>query len=210
MDPAIPVAGSCPEAIRSEAIAKELATVSVLKRTKNLQKAFTDSMVADCLSFSGTPHERTRMRLSTTPARGRMLTAALLTAYILGVALVVLWPTPVDAAAHGLIQQVLSALHRAGVPDWFDDDLIESAANVVMFIPLGLLTALLLPSGWRWLTPAGALLFSAAIELCQQSFLPGRHASLQDVWVNTLGAAIGTVLAYAWLERRRNRRPVTR
>ena len=35
-------------------------------------------------------------------------------------------------------------------------------------------------------------------------------ASLQDVWVNTLGAAIGTVLAYAWLERRRNRRPVTR
>jgi hypothetical protein len=34
MDPAIPAAGSCPEAIRSEAIAKELATVSVLKRTK--------------------------------------------------------------------------------------------------------------------------------------------------------------------------------
>ncbi|MGM0929763.1 MAG: VanZ family protein [Actinomycetota bacterium] len=78
-----------------------------------------------------------------------------------------------------------------------------------MFVPLGFLTALLLPSGWRWLT-RGALLLSVAIEWCQASFLPGRHASLQDGWVNTLGASIGTVLAYTWLERRRNRRPVTR
>ncbi|MET1153069.1 VanZ family protein, partial [Arthrobacter sp.] len=117
---------------------------------------------------------------------------------------------PMDAVANGLMQHVLSALRRAGAPGWFDYNLIESTANVVMFVPLGFLTALLLPSGWRWLTPAGALLFSVAIEWCQQSFLPGRHASVQDVWVNTLGAAIGTVLAYAWLERRRNRRPVTR
>jgi glycopeptide antibiotics resistance protein len=149
------------------------------------------------------------MRLGTPPARGRVLTATLLAVYIFAVALIVLWPTPVDAVAIGLTRHVLSALHRAGAPDWFDYNLIESAANVVMFVPLGFLTALLLPSGWRWLTPAGALLFSAAIEWCQQSFLPGRFASLQDVWVNTLGAALGTVLAYAWLERR-NRRPVTR
>jgi glycopeptide antibiotics resistance protein len=144
------------------------------------------------------------------PERGRLTTATLLAVYILALGLVVLWPSPVDAVANGLVRHLLSSLHRAGVPDWFDYNLIESGANVLMFIPLGLLTALLLPSGWRWLTPAGALLFSGAIEWCQKSFLPGRHASLQDVWVNTLGAAIGTVLAYAWLERRRNRRPVTR
>ncbi|MET1153010.1 VanZ family protein [Arthrobacter sp.] len=150
------------------------------------------------------------MRRGIPPERGRLTTATLLAVYIFAVALVVLWPTPVDAAARGLIQQVLSALHHAGVPGWFDYTLIESAANVLMFVPLGFLTALLLPSDWRWLTPAGAFLFSGAIEWCQQSFLPGRYASLQDVWVNTLGAALGTVLAYAWLERRRNRRPVTR
>lgn len=150
------------------------------------------------------------MPLGTSPVRGRVLYATLLAVYALVVSLVVFWPTPVDAAANGLIQRVLSVLHRAGVPGWFNYNLIESAANIVMFVPLGFLTALLLPSGWRWLTPPGALLFSVAIEWCQQSFLPGRHASLQDVWVNTLGAAIGTVLAYAWLEHRRNQRPVTR
>ncbi|MEV7648953.1 VanZ family protein [Arthrobacter sp. NPDC089319] len=171
----------------------------------------TDNMVAGC-----PPHptvnlrERSPMRLGTPLMRGRILTATLLAAYIVVVAVVVLWPTPVDAAANGLIRQVLSALHRAGIPDWFDYNLIESGANVVMFIPLGLLTALLLPSALRWLTPAGALVFSGAIEWCQQAFLPGRYASLQDVWVNTLGAAVGTVLAYAWLEHLRNRRPVTR
>jgi glycopeptide antibiotics resistance protein len=145
------------------------------------------------------------MRLGKPPARGRVLTATLLAVYIFAVALVVLWPTPLDAVASGLIQRVLSALQRAGAPNWFDYNLIESGANVVMFVPLGFLAALLLPSVLRWLTPAGALLFSGAIEWCQQSFLPGRHASLQDVWVNTLGAAIGTALAYAWLERRRKR-----
>ncbi len=150
------------------------------------------------------------MRRGTPPERGRLTAATLLAVYILALALVVLWPTPMDAVANGLVQHVLSALHRAGAPVWFDYNLIESGANVVMFVPLGFLTALLLPAGWRWLTPAGALVFSAAIEWCQQAFLPGRHASLQDVWVNTLGAAIGTVLAYAWLEHRRNRRPVTR
>jgi glycopeptide antibiotics resistance protein len=149
------------------------------------------------------------MRFGTPAARSRTLTAAMLAVYIFGVALVVLWPTPVDAAAQGFIQEVLSALHRAGLPDWLDYNLVESGANVVMFIPLGFLTALLLPAGLRWLTPGGAMVFSAAIEWCQQAFLPGRYASLQDVWVNTLGAALGTVLAYAWLERR-NRRPVTR
>ena len=150
------------------------------------------------------------MRRGTPPDPGRLTTATLLAVYLFALALVVLWPTPMDAVANGLVLHVLSALQRAGAPGWFDYNLIESAANVVMFVPLGFLTALLLPSGWRWLTPAGALLLSVAIEWCQQAFLPGRHASLQDVWVNTLGAAIGTVLAYAWLERRRNRRPVTR
>ena len=159
-----------------------------------MQKAFTASMVANCQScFSTVTTLHGRTHHVAWHHTGSWPPAPLPCCWrstSLALALVVLWPTPVDAAANGLIRQVLSALHRAGIPDWFDDNLIESGANVVMFIPLGLLTALLLPSGLRWLTPAGALLFSGAIEWCQQSFLPGRYASLQDVWVNTLGAAI--------------------
>ena len=89
--------------------------------------------------------------------------------------LVVLWPTPVDAAANGLIRRVLSALHRAGMPGWFDYNLIESGANVVMFIPLGLTDRPVAAIRLALAHAGRSVVFSAAIEWCQQSFLPGRQ-----------------------------------
>ena len=145
------------------------------------------------------------MRLRTSRERARLLHLCLLAGYALLVAVAVLWPTPVDAGANSTLQAVLAALHEAGGPRWIDYNLVESGANVLMFVPLGLLAALLMPTGWRSLAPAGAFLLSGAVEWAQREFLPGRYASLQDVWTNTLGAALGTVLAYAWLEFRQNR-----
>ena len=71
----------------------------------------------------------------------------------------------------------------------------ESLANLLMFIPIGLLLRLSLPS-WRLtallaVSAAGSL----AIELVQYLLLPGRTPTLVDVVSNSGGAAIGLVLA---------------
>ena len=69
-------------------------------------------------------------------------------------------------------------------------DALEKAANVVMFVPLGLLMALLLPPGRRWISVPTLAAYSAAIELIQL-LIPGRVSTVTDVVMNTLGAAIG-------------------
>jgi len=70
--------------------------------------------------------------------------------------------------------------------------LFNVAGNIVLFLPLGILLPLL----WRrWTlsrTTFAALLLSAGIELLQ--FYTGRGADIDDVMLNTLGAAIGYIV----------------
>ncbi|MCG2620502.1 VanZ family protein [Arthrobacter sp. I2-34] len=111
-------------------------------------------------------------------------------------ALIVLWPVPVDRPATGALQDVLDALHRHGVPAWINYGTVESAANVLLFVPFGLFAGLLLPRRRRWLVLAGAVLLSAGIELAQSSLLPERFGTVQDVLANTLGAALGAAASF--------------
>jgi glycopeptide antibiotics resistance protein len=87
----------------------------------------------------------------------------------------------------------------------------EQFANVVLFLPVGLLLRLAMPR-----PPAVALLAlmcaaSIGIEVVQYLVLPDRVPSLIDVLTNVGGAAIGLVLgedadrAWRWLRRRRAR-----
>lgn len=144
---------------------------------------------------------------SVSNTRSKQVAAGLLVLWLTLVGVVVLWPTPVDSAARGLIKASLNWLHAAGVPSFVDYNLVETGANVLMFAPIGGLTAVLLPPAYRWLAVAGAFLLSLAIELVQDMLLPERFASLQDVLANTLGAALGTIAVWSWLERRAQRSP---
>jgi len=119
-------------------------------------------------------------------------------------ALIVLWPVPVDRPASGLLGDVLDALHRHGVPAWIDYGVVEAAANVLLFVPFGLLAGLLLPRRRRWLAVAAAVLLSAGIELAQSGLLPERFGTVQDVLANTAGAVLG--VAASLLPGRRVRR----
>ncbi|HNT38313.1 MAG TPA: VanZ family protein [Rubrivivax sp.] len=85
-------------------------------------------------------------------------------------------------------------------PPWLTP--LDEALNFAGYLPLGLLLAVAaLHSGWRMhrslllalLLPA---LLSYANEVVQH-FLPGRHPSLKDWAMNTLGAAAGALLAAA-------------
>lgn len=131
------------------------------------------------------------------PVRRRRLLVAPLVSYLLALSLIAFWPSPVDEGAFGLINRVLRILHRLGVPGWFDYSLIESGANVLLFIPFGILVAAFLPLRRAWLALPIGILASTSIELGQELFRPERVATPRDVLANALGAAIGTAIVYA-------------
>lgn len=75
--------------------------------------------------------------------------------------------------------------------------------NVVMFIPLGALFALLDPGHtdkWRYVLPLG-LILTTVIETTQLLLRLG-HCDLEDLFANTLGACIGLLLVKIYLRFR--------
>lgn len=118
-----------------------------------------------------------------------------LTAYIVVLGLIALWPLPVDRAGGELLARALRKLHRWGFPGWVDYGFVEAVSNVLLFVPLGALVVWLLGSSYGWVGPAAGLLLSILIELAQFLFLPYRYPTLTDVAANTFGAVLGTLLA---------------
>jgi glycopeptide antibiotics resistance protein len=133
--------------------------------------------------------------------------------FALGLILVVVvtitfWPTPVDRPFRGALVRILASLHGHGMPGWITYSFVESASNVVMFVPLGALIAILaLPSLW-WTSAVFGFLASLIIEFGQMELLPQRVASAADVAANTAGALLGGVvictLRYALRRRSRH------
>jgi VanZ family protein len=114
-----------------------------------------------------------------------------LTAYLAGLAIVGFWPTPVDKPIFARLSAVLKYLHGHGVPAWFDYHFVEASANVAMFVPLGILAAMALPTKTWWRLAAIGLLASLCMEVGQLLFISARFSSALDVVMNTCGAVIG-------------------
>lgn len=70
----------------------------------------------------------------------------------------------------------------------------EALGNIALFVPLGLLLALALPTVYLSLLLAVAGAASLAIEVTQYLALPDRVPALLDIAMNTAGAAAGLVL----------------
>ncbi|WIB62049.1 VanZ family protein [Curtobacterium sp. MCLR17_007] len=146
-----------------------------------------------------------RTRAVAPTPRSRRLATTLLALYGIGVLLVGFWGSPVDAGAHPGILRVLDLAHRAGLPLWFGYGALEFTANVLFFVPLGLLVVLRLGTRAWWAGAAAGLVVSAAIEVGQALFLPARFASLDDVLANTSGAVIGAMAGVVLLGLRGRR-----
>jgi len=70
--------------------------------------------------------------------------------------------------------------------------LAGAAGNVALFLPFGFLVPVLAPGMDRWWRTVGAgLALSLAIELTQLAFPGLRRPDVNDVLMNTLGAALG-------------------
>ncbi|MDQ0822099.1 VanZ family protein [Arthrobacter sp. V4I6] len=124
-------------------------------------------------------------------------------AYAMILGAIAMWPTPVDRAGAGLLAEALKELHQRGMPGWIDYAFVESASNVLLFVPLGILVVWILGRRNWWAGGAAGLVLSALIELAQFVFLPARYPTLLDVAANTAGATLGGLLTLLVLTLRR-------
>lgn len=104
-----------------------------------------------------------------------------------------------------VVNTVLDALHGKGLLLWVDYSLVEFTANILMFVPLGVLVAIVLPRRLRWLLLVIGTVFSTLIELTQL-LIPGRFSDVGDVIANSAGFLIGAGLTLLVKAIRRSRR----
>lgn len=94
--------------------------------------------------------------------------------------------------------QIFGFLHWAELTpgyEWITFDLLERTGNILLFVPIGIVSHLVVPRR-RWgLSLAIGPILSIGIELVQWLFLAGRTGSAGDVLVNSFGATIGVGLA---------------
>ena len=130
----------------------------------------------------------------------RRLRLVLLAAALYGVALLLIaaWPTHVDENVDVLNTAPARWLIDRGIAPHNTYRVIEAAANVVLFVPFGVLL-MLASLRLTWLQAVGvALVVSSGIELLQAVALPGRTANAGDVAANVLGAAVGASGVVIW------------
>ncbi|WP_448631360.1 VanZ family protein [Cellulomonas soli] len=129
--------------------------------------------------------------------RGRGARRGLLALWAIAVVRLTLWPAPAPDDTFDVVRAVIGWFVDHGIPVTYAG--VEAVANVLMFVPFGVLTGLLLVRRWPIVPMAAAL--SGAIELSQLLFLPTRVPTVQDVVLNTLGAGLG-LLALTWWSSR--------
>ena len=114
-------------------------------------------------------------------------------AYLGLVGFVTLAPMP-ESGRDSIIWRIVDVFDRFAATRWLDYWTVEFLANVAMFVPLGLFLVLLLGRGRWWLAILLGFALTVVIEVVQQS-LPTRVSDLRDIVANSVGAAIGVLLA---------------
>lgn len=100
---------------------------------------------------------------------------------------------------------VAPSLHGVELPEGLAAGAVETAANVLVFVPVGFLVAGLMSRGREWVAVVACFLASAGIEILQTLTMLTRHGSSRDVLTNTAGAIVGAAGCY--LVRRLSRAP---
>jgi glycopeptide antibiotics resistance protein len=130
---------------------------------------------------------------------GSIAPRVLLTVYAVALVLIAVWPVPVDEGAGPFL-----AFLERHVP-LFTYARIEFGANILLFVPLGILLPLILRRS-RYLVLPLAFLATVAIESVQALLLAHRTPSVLDIIANAAGACIGMVVV-ALVEAARRSRP---
>lgn len=133
-----------------------------------------------------------------------ILVRTLLAIYAVMLVVVGFLPVPVDRGVSPFIAEFVLWMQRYVMP-WFSYEIVEFTANVLWFVPFGLLGVLALGRRWWWLVLLGGAAVSTAIEAGQWLLLPDRTPTPVDVVANTVGTAVGVAFAVGWLVFRERR-----
>ncbi|AZI57360.1 VanZ family protein [Nakamurella antarctica] len=145
------------------------------------------------------------------PAKGTSIVKAagyrvrwlLMVVAVIAVLCIVLSPNRPAAGAQSHLRAWLDTANKGWLPPFITFELVEFLANVVMFVPIGVLGILVGGRGWPALI--SGTMFSVLLELFQALLLPGRVGSVVDVAANTMGVLCGVCVVALW--RTRFRRP---
>ncbi|MCR2784315.1 MULTISPECIES: VanZ family protein [unclassified Microbacterium] len=130
--------------------------------------------------------------------------AAASVVYLGWVASLTLGPQP--EAAGGGLRDLADWFAGSPLTTWLTYPVLEFTANVVMFVPAGVLWVLWTgPRRW-WLALLVGLALSAGIEATQALALPERYPDPRDLAANTLGATLAAALLAALVRPRTPRR----
>jgi hypothetical protein len=132
---------------------------------------------------------------------------ALLVVEYAGIAWLVLNPSP--ATPTSAVAGLSDAMARLGFPTWLaDGSVVEFWLNVILFVPLGALSAMIWPRVRLWGWILAGLLFSSTLEWTQLQVLSERSSTSRDIIANTLGMALGAglIATARWLESEHPRR----
>jgi len=131
-------------------------------------------------------------------------------AYLAFVGWVTLGPQPFDSGNNELLLRALRVFSRHDATDWITYGRVEFAANIAMFIPIGVFLLLLFGRRFWWLAIVVAVSLTGSIEFTQQ-FLPTRVPDVRDLVANGSGAVVGVIVGLVLtafkLVRREDPRP---
>lgn len=121
-------------------------------------------------------------------------------AYAIVVAVIVFWPEHVDKGMGSFLRTVMHYIPLV------TPRRVEFGSNILLFVPLGILLAILMPRRRYLVAPIGFVV-TLTIESVQGVLLGGRTASVSDLIANTAGTCIG-LLAIEVVDALRRRSPV--
>lgn len=125
----------------------------------------------------------------------------LLVPYVIALALIVWLPATAASKATGIVVHLARYVSaHTGIALGTTYPVFEFLANIALFVPLGLLLVAAWPRSNAWVVLLLGYSASVTIELVQ-TLLPSRFPTLSDVIANTLGTAIGCLIARVFVRR---------
>lgn len=128
--------------------------------------------------------------------------AAVTLVYLVAVGLITLLPQSPDSTGSAVARAIVAALRGFPPTAWVTYDGAEFTANIVMFVPMGVLFTLLLGVHRWWLALVIGVAATCLIEGAQL-VIPGRFSDVRDLVANSLGTLIGIGIVGAATAARR-------
>lgn len=125
----------------------------------------------------------------------------MLVPYGVALALIVWLPATAASKVTGIVYRLAQFVSsRLDVSMTTTYTLFEFLANIALFVPLGLLLVAAFPRNSAWVVLLLGYATSATIELVQ-TMMPSRYPTLSDLIANTVGTAIGCLVARLFVRR---------